>query len=142
MMGAHWNGIHTCMVTCVITALVSAEARARKQRLRLAGALIGGAIAFACAIFVLPHLHDLSSFLVLMAAGSFIGAWLADGSERYAYLGLQFTLALYLMLLQSGHATDDLKPERDRWAGIVLGTAAMWAAFAVGVPKRHWRNIS
>ncbi|MDB6079361.1 MAG: hypothetical protein JWO82_3108 [Akkermansiaceae bacterium] len=130
MTAAHWDGIHTCMVTCIITALASAEARTRKQQLRIAGAVLGGICAFACAIFVVPHVHDFTGFLLLIGAGTFIGAWITHGNERYSYIGLQFTLALYLMLLQSTHAVTKLQPTRDRWAGILLGTLVMWAAFA------------
>jgi multidrug resistance protein MdtO len=129
MAGTDWNGIHTCMVTCIVTALPSSGARAAKRSLRVWGALAGGTFAFAAAIFVVPRLHDLGTFLILLGIASFIGAWVVRGHPRYSYVGIQFVLAVYLMLLQSPHAVTELEKTRDRWVGIVLGTITMWAAF-------------
>lgn len=139
MTAVHWNGIHTCLVTCAITAIPAAEARRHKQHLRLLGALLGGLAALASAIWIVPLLHDATPFFLLLSAVTWLSAWIANGPERYAYAGLQFILAFYLLLLQSNHPDTDLEAIRDRWFGILFGIVIMRIAFDFNLGLRTAR---
>lgn len=126
---ADWGGIHTCMITCVVTALSTTGAQMQKQRLRFVGALLGGAAGIGAAIFLVPLLPDVGGFLLLLAAGSFLAAWVSLGRERISYAGWQIALAFFMVLLQESHPVTSLDTIRDRWAGIFVGIFAMRMAF-------------
>ena len=125
-----WDGIHTCMITCVVTALVDRVERHRKQRLRLGGALFGGLMGVVAFVYFVPLVDGIAGLLAILAVGTAVAAWVAQGSTRVSYAGLQIALAFYMIILQSPHAETSLDVIRDRWIGILLGIAAMRFAFA------------
>ena len=126
---ADWDGIHTCMITCVVTGLSGTGAQMHKQRLRFLGALLGGAVGIGAALWVVPQLTNVGGFLLLLAVGSFLAAWVSLGSERISYAGWQFALAFFMVLLQEPHPVTSLDTIRDRWVGIFVGIFAMRLAF-------------
>ena len=126
----NWNGIHTCMITCAVTALAGMGAQMHKQNLRLAGALLGGALGIGAVVFVIPHLDSMGAYLAVLAIGTALAAWVSLGSERISYAGWQIGLAFYMTVLQDPHPTTKLDIIRDRWVGIFVGIVAMRAAFA------------
>src|SRR5258708_35431982 len=79
-----WNGIHTCMLTCVIVALGSAGATIHKATLRLVGCAIGGALAPASILVLVPHMTSIAELVPLVAPVTSLAAWSAMGSERTA----------------------------------------------------------
>ncbi len=91
-----WSGIHTAFITCCFISLESSGAMRRKGSLRLAGCAIGGLIGFLCIILLIPRLETISSLILLIAAVSALAGWVAAGSERIAYAGLQIALAFYM----------------------------------------------
>lgn len=131
----NWDGIHTCMITCVVTAMAAADAREHKQHLRLAGAIIGGALGMGAVIFIIPTFDSLMALLLLLAAGSALAAWVALGSQRITYAGWQIALAFYITVLQAPHPSTDLDAIRDRWVGIIVGILAMRIAFWWPTPE-------
>ena len=124
-----WDGIHTCMITCVVTALADRLEREHKQRLRIGGAIVGGLLGIFAVIYLVPMVDGIASLLTILAAGTGIAAWVANGSRRISYAGWQIGLAFFMTLLQSPHAETKLDVIRDRWVGIILGIAAMQWAF-------------
>jgi len=131
-----WNGIHTCMLTCVIVALSSAGATIHKATLRLVGCAIGGALALASIVFVVPHMTSIAELVPLVAAVTALAAWIAMGSERTAYVGLQLAFAFYLAALQGFAPSTDVTEFRDRFVGIVLGVVVMALVFTYVWPER------
>jgi multidrug resistance protein MdtO len=125
-----WDGIHTCMITCVVTALADRVERHHKQRLRLGGALFGGLLGVVAFVYLVPLVDGIAGLLAILAGGTAVAAWVAQGSSRISYAGWQIGLAFYMILLQSPHANTHLDVIRDRWVGILLGIAAMRFAFA------------
>lgn len=125
-----WDGIHTCMITCVVTALADRVERHHKQRLRVGGALIGGLMGVFAFVYLVPKVDGIGGLLAILAAGTAVAAWVAQGSSRISYAGWQIGLAFFMILLQSPHADTKLDVIRDRWIGILLGIAAMRLAFA------------
>jgi multidrug resistance protein MdtO len=76
------------------------------------------------------------SLVVLVAAVSAIAAWVATGSERISYAGLQIAFAFFLSLFQ-GYAPDtDLDKIRDRFVGILIGIAVSAVIFHYIWPER------
>jgi multidrug resistance protein MdtO len=131
-----WNGIHTCMITCVIVALGSAGATIHKSALRLLGCAIGGSLALISIVFIIPKMTSIASLALLVAAVTAPAAWIAMGSERTAYLGVQLAFTYYLATLQGFGPSADVTEFRDRFVGIVLGVVVMTLVFAFVWPER------
>jgi uncharacterized membrane protein YccC len=116
-----WSGIHTAFITCTFIALESTEATLYKGTLRTLGCLIGGALALFSIVFLMPHMETIASLVVLVACAAAIAGWVAAGSERISYAGLQMAFAFFYSVFQ-GYAPDtDLDNVRNRVIGILFG---------------------
>jgi multidrug resistance protein MdtO len=71
-----WQGIHTIMLTCVIVALPSLGASTQRALLRLAGAVVGSALALFMVVFVVPHLDDIVGLLLMTLPVVAFAAWI------------------------------------------------------------------
>ena len=116
-----WPGIHTVMLTCVIVALPSLGASTQKGLLRIGGCLVGSALALLCMVFVIPQVETLVGLLVMSLPVIGLGAWVAAGSERISYAGLQIMFCFALALLEQFGPSTDMTEIRDRLVGIILG---------------------
>lgn len=134
--GVDWSGIHTAFITCCFIGLESTGASLRKGWLRLAGCCLGGLLGFVAILHLIPHMETIVSLALLTAAVSAIAGWVAAGSERIAYAGLQIALAFYLTIFQGFAPATDLDVIRDRVAGIVLGIVVVSAVFRYLWPER------
>ena len=65
-----------------------------------------------------------------------LGGWIAMGSERTAYEGIQIAFAFYLAVLQGFGPSTDVTEVRDRLIGIVFGVVVMSLVFAYVWPER------
>jgi hypothetical protein len=116
-----WSGIHTAFITCTFIALESTEATLYKGTLRIVGCVIGGALALFSIVFLMPHMETIASLVVLVACASAIAGWVAAGSQRISYAGLQLAFAFFYSVFQ-GYAPDtDLDNVRNRVVGILFG---------------------
>ncbi len=130
-----WPGIHTCVITCAVVALTSTGATLHKARLRIAGALVGGALALLVTVFIVPHLESLGGLLVTIAPVVASSAWIAAGDERSAYLGWQIAFAFFLCILHGFGPNTDVTLVRDRLVGILLGITVMSLMFRLVWPE-------
>ena len=130
-----WPGIHTAFITCVFISLETQGATRAKGRLRLVGCCIGGLMGFLSLLYLVPRMDGIASLVLLVAAGSLPAAWVAAGSERIAYAGLQIALAFYLSIFQGFAPDTDFDKIRDRLVGIVLGVAICTVTFAYLWPE-------
>jgi multidrug resistance protein MdtO len=130
-----WPGMRTAVVTCFFVALSSLGETVHKLLLRLSGAVIGGAIACLCIVFVLPHLTDIGQLCVLVAVVSVGAAWVATSSELLSYAGMQIAFAFFLGVLQGYAPATDLTVLRDRVAGILLGNIVITIIFSSFWPQ-------
>ena len=131
-----WSGIHTAFITCIFIGLESTEATLYKGMLRIVGCVIGGALALASIVFLVPHMETIASLVVLVAAVSAIAAWVATGSERISYAGLQIAFAFFYGFFQ-GYAPDtDLDNVRNRVIGILFGLIVTGLIFYYIWPER------
>ncbi|NBZ96413.1 MAG: hypothetical protein EBR40_08315, partial [Proteobacteria bacterium] len=94
-----WSGIHTCMITCAVSAMNNVDSQVFKQRLRIIGASIGGLMGFL-AMFLIPHMDNLTGVLLIMAFGTGISAWVCMGRVKYSYIGVQMGLAFVMLVAQ------------------------------------------
>jgi uncharacterized membrane protein YccC len=137
--GIDWSGIHTAFITCVFIALESTEATLRKGVLRAVGCIIGGLLALFSIVFLIPHMETITSLVILVACVSAIAGWVATGSERISYAGLQIAFAFFYALFPGfdGFApSTDLHGVRDRVVGILLGLMVTALVFQYIWPDR------
>ncbi|CAD6554991.1 Multidrug resistance protein MdtO [Paraburkholderia kirstenboschensis] len=130
-----WQGIHTIMLTCVIVALPSLGASTQRALLRLAGAVVGSALALFMVVFVVPHLDDIVGLLLMTLPVVAFAAWISAGSERIGYAGIQLMFTFSLALLERFGPTTNLTEIRDRMVGILLGVGV-----ATFVQMSFWRE--
>jgi multidrug resistance protein MdtO len=124
-----WPGIHTCVITCFFVALGTVGDTIHKATLRFIGCLIGAALGLGSILLLMPLMTDLGDLLLLLAPVTLLAAWVASGSERIAYAGLQISLAFYLVVLQGYGPTIDMYTARDRTIGILFGNIVIFAIF-------------
>src|SRR3954469_2103549 len=131
-----WTGIHTAFITCTFIALESTEATLYKGTLRIVGCVIGGALALFSIVFLMPHMETIASLVVLVACAAAIAGWVATGSERISYAGLQIAFAFFYSVFQ-GYAPDtDLDNVRNRVLGILFGLIVTGLIFRYMWPER------
>ncbi|WP_296650962.1 FUSC family protein [Paraburkholderia sp.] len=130
-----WQGIHTIMLTCLIVALPSLGASAQRSALRLAGALVGSALALFMVVFVVPQLDSIVGLLLMTLPIVAFGAWISAGSERIGYAGIQLVFTFALALLEQFGPTTNLTEIRDRMVGILLGVGV-----STFVQMSFWRE--
>lgn len=131
-----WPGIQTAFITCCVCALESTGATLRKMNLRITGCLIGGGLGFVTLIYLVPHMEGIVSLLLVSACVTALAAWIALGSERISYAGVQMNLAFYMCLLQHYDPPTDLDVIRDRVVGMLLGIVAVSFAFRYLWPEQ------
>ena len=131
-----WPAIHTCVVTCFFVSLGSLGESLHKAALRIAGALIGGALGIGTILLLMPVMTDLGDLLLALGAVTLLAGWVACGSERISYAGWQIGIAYYLTVLQGYGPTLDMQTARDRVIGILLGNVIVLVVFSTIWPVR------
>src|SRR5882757_4754239 len=135
-MAIDWSGIHTALITCTFIALESTGATLHKGALRIAGCVIGGALALFTIVFLMPHMDTIASLVVVVACASAIAGWVATGTELISYAGLQIAFAFFYSVFQ-GYAPDtDLDNVRNRVVGILFGLIVTGFVFQYIWPER------
>jgi multidrug resistance protein MdtO len=130
-----YYGIHTVFYTPLIIALGSTGATVNKGFLRILGCVVGGALGLICVIWVIPRFETLETFLFIVFCVHALAAWIAVGSERISYVGLQIALAFDLGFLQGYGPPENIDPLRDRFIGIVIGILIVTTVFALLWPE-------
>jgi multidrug resistance protein MdtO len=129
-----WPGIHTSIITCFFVALGTIGETLHKAVLRFTGCLIGAGLGLGAILLLMPEMTDLGDLLLLLAPVTLLAAWVAYGSERIAYAGLQIGLAFYLVALQGYGPTIDMYTARDRTIGILFGNIVIFVVFTTVWP--------
>ena len=131
------------LVCCNAFSQESTGATLRKGWLRLCGCLIGGALGFMSILFIVPRMETIASLALLVAVVSAIAGWVAAGSPRIAYAGLQIALAFFLSVFQGFAPGTGLDVIRDRLVGIILGIVVtslvfryLWPELDVHIPQK------
>jgi uncharacterized membrane protein YccC len=137
-----WSGIHTAFITCTFIALESTEATLYKGTLRIVGCLIGGALALFSIVFLMPHMETIASLVVLVAGAAAIAGWVATGSERISYAGLQIAFAFFYSVFQGFAPDTDLDNVRDRVVGILFGLIVAGLVFQYIWPEHKGDRVN
>jgi multidrug resistance protein MdtO len=124
-----WPGIHTSVITAFFVALGTVGDTLHKATLRFVGCLIGAGLGLGAILLLMPLMTDLGDLLLLLAPVTLLAAWVACGSERISYAGLQIGLAFYLVVLQGYGPTISMYTARDRTIGILFGIIVISAIF-------------
>ncbi|MEX3981143.1 FUSC family protein [Paraburkholderia sp. EG287A] len=124
-----WQGIHTCFITCYMVSLSTTAETVEKLTLRIAGCLIGALFGTAAIVFVTPRLTSVGELMALVFAGGWLAAWVAMGSARIAYAGMQIAFAFFLCVIQGAAPAFDLTLARDRVIGILIGNVVIYLVF-------------
>lgn len=130
-----WQGIHTAMVTCYVASMGTAGDTVHKLTLRIGGCLVGAAIGMASIIYLMPHMVSVGSLMVLVFAVTLLAAWVAAGSEKISYAGVQIGLAFTLTVLQGFGPTTDFDTATDRIVGILVGNFAVYLVSTLIWPR-------
>lgn len=131
-----WPGISTAYFTVLFTGLTTTGATNRKLLFRVIGSAIGGLIlGIGCLTFVFPNIESVTGFLLVIAAVTFIGAWVA-ASQYFSYIGLQIAFSFYLLAFERFSAPTEITPARDRLLGVALGLIVMFLIFHQVHPER------
>jgi multidrug resistance protein MdtO len=143
-----WPGIGTCVMTAVLVAQAHFGAGLHKGVLRFIGAALAGAAALFVIVALMPNMVSLASLLVITAILAFISSWIATGSTRVAYLGVQMGITLYLVLFDGAGPAVALLPARDRLIGILVGILvmgvidiALWPVFTRSALRSKFASI-
>ena len=130
-----YYGIHTVYYTPLIIALGSTGATMHKGVLRIAGAVIGGGLGLICTIWLIPRFETLGMYLFIVFCLHGLAAWVAFGSERISYMGLQIALTFDLGVLKDYGPPKGIDPIRDRFIGIILGICIITIIFSLVWPE-------
>ena len=134
--GLRWPGISTAYFTVLFTGLSTTGASNRKLLFRALGSTLGGLIlGIGCLVFVFPNLEGVQGFLLVIAALTFLAAWIGT-SPYFGYIGLQTAFSFYLLAFEQYRAPDQMTPARDRLLGIALGFIVMFFIFHQVRPER------
>jgi multidrug resistance protein MdtO len=128
-------GIHTVYYTPLIIALGSTGATIHKGLLRIIGCVIGGGLGLICTIWVIPRYETLGMYLFIVFCLHALAAWVAFGSERISYMGLQIALTFDLGVLSEYGPPTKIDPIRDRFIGIILGIIIISIFFSLLWPE-------
>ncbi|WP_158969328.1 FUSC family protein [Chachezhania sediminis] len=127
--GIQWDGIHTALITCYVAALGTTGETVRKLTLRIVGCLVGAAMGCAALLFVMPWLTSVGGLMILVFLAVMVGAWVASGSERISYAGVQIALAFLLTTLNGFGPSFDFSQAGNRIMGILLGIVVIYVIF-------------
>jgi len=139
--GLQWPGIGTAMQTCIILALPSLGATTHKGINRLLGCCLGSLAALLATVFVVPHLDSIVGLLGMALPVIALGAWIAAGSPRSNYIGVQLMFAFALAQLGSFGPVTDLTEIRDRLVGILIGLAVSITVYTLLWPEREGQAL-
>src|SRR5437868_2346568 len=131
-----WSGIHTAFITCTFIALESTETTLYKGTLRFVGCLIGGVLGLFSIVFLMPYMETIASLVVLVGCAAAIAGWVAAGSERISYSGLQLAFAFFYSVFQVYAPDTDLDNVRNRVVGILFGLIVTGFGFQYIWPER------
>jgi multidrug resistance protein MdtO len=125
----NWSSIGTSVPTCFMVALGTIGETLQKATLRIVGALIGAGLGLGAILWLMPLMTSLGDLFLLLAPVTLLAAWVACGSDRIAYAGMQIGLAFYLVVLHGTGPTVDMDTAKDRVVGILLGNIVIFVVF-------------
>jgi len=90
----------------------------------------------AVIVVAMPNIENLGALLVVAGLGFAGAAWIAAGSARISYMGLQAGMAFAMCVTDPSGPTTDLTIGRDRVLAILIGVLVMMLVDTVLSPAR------
>jgi uncharacterized membrane protein YccC len=116
-------GIQTLITALLISAQANLGQATLKERLRFVAVVIGGFYGLICLI-IISIFPNFLVFLLLFTLGLFVGSYIATGSERVSYAGVQTGIVLpMILLISNGPSTGSLQIAVERFVGVIVGGA-------------------
>jgi multidrug resistance protein MdtO len=124
-----WPGISTAVTTVLVAGLSSSGATNQKMMFRFLGSTLGGVIfGLGCIIFLFPYVDTVTPFLIVVAAVTFIAAWVSR-SPHFSYIGLQIAFSFYFVVFAGFSPPTQMLPATNRLIGILLALVVMVFVF-------------
>jgi hypothetical protein len=99
------------------------------------GCVIGGVLGLICTVWLIPRFETLGMYLLIVFCLHGFAAWVAFGSERISYIGLQIALTFDLGVLHDYGPPTQIDPIRDRLIGVFLGICIISIVFSLVWPE-------
>ena len=124
-----WPGISTAVTTVLVAGLSSSGATNQKLIFRFLGSALGGVVfGLGCIIFLFPYVDTVTPFLIVVAAVTFIAAWVSR-SPHFSYIGLQIAFSFYFVVFAGFSPPTQMLPATNRLIGILLALVVMGFVF-------------
>ena len=136
-----WPGIHTSFITCYIVSLSTTAETVEKLTLRILGCLVGAAAGIGAIVFLVPSVTSIDALMAIIFVGAYAAGYVAGGSPRVSYAGLQFAFAFFLSVVQGSAPAFDMTIARDRVIEILLGNFVVYVLFTNLWPVSVARRI-
>ena len=81
-------------------------------------------------------METIASLVIVVASASAMAGWVAAGSERISYAGLQIAFAFFYSVFQGFAPDADLDNVRNRVIGILFGLIVTGLVFQYIWPER------
>jgi uncharacterized membrane protein YccC len=89
---------------------------------RCLGCLLGG---IAALLVLSLSINEFVPWIIILATGVWIGAYLQASTRGISYIGIQATVVWMMMLVQSWGPPDSLLPGINRFAGMTVGIVVL-----------------
>ena len=116
------------LVTVLTTATPTYGATLHKMYLRIAGAIIGGAVSLLAIIIVTPNFETLPAYLLASFAVFYPFAYSSLGNARTSYAGKQMGIIFSLVFIGLSPTADIYEPLWRIW-GVLLGDVVVATVF-------------
>jgi uncharacterized membrane protein YccC len=116
------------LVTVITTATPTYGATLQKMYLRIAGAIIGGAVTLLVIIIVSPNFETLPSYMLAAFAVFYLFAYSSLGNARMSYAGKQMGVIFSLVFIGLSPSVNIYEPLWRIW-GVLLGDFVVATVF-------------
>ena len=117
---SHRPDLFIILVTVITTATPTYGATLHKMYLRIAGAIVGGAVSLLAIIIVSPNFNTLPAYMLAAFAVFYLFAYASLGNARMSYAGKQMGVIFSLVFVGLSPSLNIYEPLWRIW-GVLLG---------------------
>lgn len=139
-VASHVQALEVIILSPLLLAQGSYGATIRRAGLRVAGVVVGGLLAVLTVVSVMPNTNDAAIWLLVLFAVLLPCAYIALGTPRFSYFGLQVAIT-YLIVLVAERPEVDIHKVLWRFFGTLLGSAILLGVFQILLPDYAGRQI-
>lgn len=139
-VASHMRPLETIVLNPLLLAQGSYGATIRRADLRLIAVICGGVLTALTVVAVMPNTAEIAVWLVVFLAVVVPGAYVALGSPRFGYFGLQVATTYMIVMVANGPVVD-IHHALWRFFGTLIGSALLIGTFHVFLPDYAGRQI-